>query len=255
MDRAKDARKLMQNDLWSEMRTMRTDQQQRLPPPPLQQPVPEGAELIDLPAPDSLTVGNLTVREAIAQRRSHRSFTEEPLSLQELAYLAWAGQGVHEVWRNGVAVRRTVPSAGARHPFETYLVVHRVAGLPIGLYRYLSLEHKLLLLNQDVELPTRAAVACHEQGFVAAAAVTFIWTAIPYRTEWRYALMAPKLVTLDAGHVCENLYLAAESIGAGTCAIAAYNQVALDELLGVDGEDEFAIYVAPVGKVSVPERS
>jgi SagB-type dehydrogenase family enzyme len=128
--------------------------------------------------------------------------------------------------------------------------VHRVAGLAVGLYRYLSLEHKLLLLERDAELPTRAAAACHEQGFVATAAVTFMWTAIPYRTEWRYALMTPKLVMLDAGHVCENLYLAAESIGAGACAIAAYNQAAVDALLGVDGEDEFAIYVAPVGKVS-----
>ncbi len=255
MDQPKDTRKLMQNDLWRDMRDMHTDQQQRIPPPPLEQPYPADAKLIDLPAPDSLTLGNLTVREAIAQRRSHRRFTEEPLSLQELAYLAWATQGVHEVWRSGIAVRRTVPSAGARHPFESYLVVHRVAGLAVGLYRYLSLEHKLLLLKQDVALPTRAAAACHDQSFVAAAAVTFIWTAIPYRTEWRYALMTPKLVTLDAGHVCENLYLAAESIGAGTCAIAAYNQVALDELLEVDGEDEFAIYVAPVGKVADQHRS
>jgi SagB-type dehydrogenase family enzyme len=255
MDHAKDARKLMQNDLWLDMRDLRTDQQQRLPPPPLEKPYPADAVLIDLPAPDSLTLDNLTVREAIAQRRSHRSFTDEPLSLQELAYLAWAAQGVHEIWRGGIAARRTVPSAGARHPFESYLVVHRVTGLPIGLYRYLALEHKLLRIEQDTELPARAAAACHEQGFVAAAAVTFIWTAIPYRTEWRYGLMSPKLVTLDAGHVCENLYLAAESIGAGACAIAAYNQVALDELLGVDGEDEFAIYVAPVGKVSGRERS
>jgi nitroreductase len=61
--------------------------------------------------------------------------------------------------------------------------------------------------------------------------------------------MTPKLVNLDAGHVCGNLYLAAEAIGAGTCAIAAYNQRQMDALLKVDGEDEFAIYVAPVGKI------
>jgi SagB-type dehydrogenase family enzyme len=250
MAHPKDYRKFLKSDLWMEMRELRTDQQQGLSAPPLQQPYPETAELIDLPAPATLAVGGMSVREAIAQRQSHRRFTEAPLSLQELAYLAWAAQGVHEVWRSGIAVRRTAPSAGARHPFETYLVVHRVAGLAVGLYRYLSLEHKLLLLNRDAALPVEAAAACHDQAFVAAAAVTFIWTAIPYRTEWRYALMTSKLVNLDAGHVCENLYLAAESIGAGACAIAAYNQVALDKLLGVDGEDEFAIYVAPVGKVA-----
>jgi SagB-type dehydrogenase family enzyme len=166
-----------------------------------------------------------------------------------LAYLLWATQGVHEIWRGGIAVRRTVPSAGARHPFETYLVVNRVAGLETGLYRYLSVEHQLLPLRMDDDLPEQTALACSHQTFVAQSAVTFIWTAIPYRTEWRYALMAPKLVNLDAGHVCHSLYLAAESIGAGVCAIAAYDQAALDDLLGVDGEDEFAIYVAPVGKV------
>ena len=76
-----------------------------------------------------------------------------------------------------------------------------------------------------------------------------MWTVIPYRTEWRYSFISPKIIALDAGHVCQNLYLACEAIGAGTCAIGAYNQAALDALLGVDGIEEFAIYVAPVGKV------
>jgi len=120
----------------------------------------------------------------------------------------------------GYATRRAVPSAGARHPFETYLAVARVGDLTPGLYRYL----------------------------VKGAAVTFIWTAIPYRSEWRYSIIAEKHIALDAGHVCQNLYLASEAIGAGTCAIAAYDQASLDAILAVDGEDEFVLYVAPVGK-------
>ncbi len=243
-------RQFMKSDLWLQMQDMRTDQQKRVAPPPLQKPYPEDAELIPLPSPDDLTLDTLSVRDAIARRKSHRSFTDAPLTLEELAFLTWATQGVHQVWRSGVAVRRTVPSAGARHPFESYLFINRVEGLEVGLYRYLSIEHHLLPLRKDPRLPHQAAGACHNQTFVAASAVTFVWTAIPYRTEWRYALMTPKLVNLDAGHVCENLYLAAESIGAGACAIAAYNQAAMDELLGVDGEEEFAIYVAPVGRVA-----
>ncbi len=245
----KNYRKFMKSDLWLEMRDMRTDQQQRVPPPPLQKPYPEGAPLIDLPAPETLEVGEVTVREAIAGRRSHRSYTDAPLSLEELAYLLWATQGVHEVWRSGVALRRTVPSAGARHPFETYLVINRVGDLDVGLYRYLSIEHKLLPLTLNPQLPHQAAGACHNQTFVRQSAVTFVWTVLPYRTEWRYALMTPKLANLDAGHVCQNLYLAAESIGAGACAIAAYNQADMDALLDLDGDDEFTIYVAPVGRV------
>ncbi len=79
--------------------------------------------------------------------------------------------------------------------------------------------------------------------------MTFIWTAIPYRMEWRYGLAAHKVIAIDAGHVCQNLYLACEAIVAGTCAVAAYDQDAVDHLIGVDGEEEFAIYLAPVGKV------
>jgi SagB-type dehydrogenase family enzyme len=67
--------------------------------------------------------------------------------------------------------------------------------------------------------------------------------------EWRYLETAHRVILLDAGHVCQNLYLACENIGAGTCAIAAYEQEAMDELLQVDGEDEFTVYLAPVGKI------
>jgi SagB-type dehydrogenase family enzyme len=87
------------------------------------------------------------------------------------------------------------------------------------------------------------------QNYPGKAAVTFIWVAIPKRMEWRYGLAAHKVMALDAGHVCQNLYLACETIGAGTCAIAAYDQEELDKLLNLDGENEFAMYLAPVGKV------
>ena len=78
--------------------------------------------------------------------------------------------------------------------------------------------------------------------------MVFIWTAIPYRTEWRYSMVAHKIIAMDAGHLCQNLYLASEAIGAGTCAVGAYNQSEMDTIVGVDGEDEFVIYVAPVGR-------
>lgn len=249
MTTPRDYRKYMRSDLWLEFRGLSTDQQRRLPNPPLQKPYPADQPLIDLVEPEDFEVGTLPVRDAIARRTSRRAYSQTALSLEELSYLAWATQGVHEIWRGGIALRRTVPSAGARHAFETYLVLSRVEGLEVGLYRYLSLEHKLLPLRMDPALPGEVATGCHEQPFIARSAAVFIWTAIPYRTEWRYAHMAPKLVNIDAGHVCQNLYIAAESIGAGVCAVAAYDQKALDALLGVDGEDEFAIYVAPVGKV------
>ena len=92
--------------------------------------------------------------------------------------------------------------------------------------------------------------ACLGQVFCANSAVVFIWTAIPYRSEWRYSIIAHKMIAIDSGHVCQNLYLACGSIRAGTCGIGAYNHTKVDALLGVDGEEEFTVYLAPVGRVS-----
>ena len=229
-----------------------TDESKGISRPPVEKPVPEGAMLLDLVSPDDFTVGNLSVREVIRKRRSRRRFTDEPLSLEEISYLLWATQGVSGTFqlKNGIVTLRTVPSGGSLHPFETYLCVNRVQGLEAGLYRYLPLEHKLLFLRAEEDLAARVAKAAAGQRFVMRAAVVFIWTAVPYRTEWRYGPASHKIIAMDAGHMCQNLYIAAESIGAGTCAVGAYFQDEVDAILGVDGNEEFTIYLAPVGKIA-----
>ena len=131
---------------------------------------------------------------------------------------------------------------------------NRVEGLKTGLYRYLPLEHKLCLLSSDAGLAATITDACRAgHSWVKNSAVLFVWTAIPYRKEWRYSILSPKIIALDAGHLCQNLYLACEAIGAGTCAIGAYIQPGIDAALGVDGEEEFTIYIAPV--VRIKERA
>jgi SagB-type dehydrogenase family enzyme len=226
-----------------------TEQARGLPPPPLQKPAPEGALKINLPKPATLTFAPATsVFEAINNRRSRRKFTTQPLSLEELAWLLWATQGIQRVFRGGSAFR-TVPSAGARHAFETYLALTRVEGVPPALYRYLPVDHQLVLEREIPDLGARCAEAALDQNFVADAAAVFIWTALPRRMEWRYSLAAHKVILLDAGHVGQNLYLACEGIHAGTCTLAAYDQDRMDSLLGVDGDEEFTVYLAPVGKV------
>jgi SagB-type dehydrogenase family enzyme len=226
-----------------------TDQSRHLPAPPLQKPCPADVSRIDLPSgKDALIkLGRMPVGEAIAFRESVRQYKTDPLTLEELSALLWATQGVRCLVSPESALR-SVPSAGARHAFETYIVVNRVKTLPAGLYRYLPFDNKLAQLAIDGNIGRKAAAACFGQNFIADAAVTFFWTAIPARMEWRYDLAAHKVIAIDAGHVCQNLYLACQSIDAGTCAIAAYNQSACDQLLGVDGEEEFTIYLAPVGK-------
>jgi SagB-type dehydrogenase family enzyme len=143
---------------------------------------------------------------------------------------------------------RTVPSAGARHSFEAYVAIGKVGGLQPGLYRYLPLDGALVQLYTDDQIGQKAADACLDQRFVATAAATFFWTAIPARMEWRYDLAAHKVIAVDAGHVAQNVYLACTAIGAGACAIAAYDQEACDELLCLDGDEEFTLYITTIGK-------
>ena len=225
-----------------------TSQSQGEAPPPIQKPVLPDARIIKLPERNSWTITPCDLLTAIADRQSHRKFNVDPLTLEELAFLLWATQGVREKLHEA-AVLRTVPSAGCRHPFETYLAVQRVKGLDNGIYRYLPLDNALVYEREVTNLPGDLTAATRGQRFTGQSAVTFIWTVIPERTEWRYAEASYKVIALDAGHVCQNLYLACEAIGAGTCAIAAYNQTLADELLGVDGDKEFCIYIAPVGKI------
>lgn len=226
-----------------------TDQSRGLPVPPIEKPFDPRGRRIDLPERGAWTdIAGSGLLSAIDRRQSRRQFTADPLKLEELSFLLWATQGIRQVLPSGSA-RRTVPSAGCRHALETYLCVFKVTGLEPGLYRYLPVEHQLLLEYGDDQLHHRIVPAALGQSFTGQAAAVFIWTAIPYRMEWRYDIAAHKVILLDAGHVCQNLYLACQAIGAGTCAIAAYHQELIDELVGVDGRDEFAIYLAPVGKV------
>ena len=226
-----------------------TDQNLGQEPPAVQKPPLEGQVLIVLPGTNTFkTFHGADLVDAIGNRRSHRRYRDLPLTLSELSFLLWATQGVTEVLAPGCALR-TVPSAGCRHAFETYLVVNNVETLENGVYRYLPVEHALVFEHEIENLPTRLAQATLGQSFIATAPVTFVWAVIPYRMEWRYDVAAHRVIAIDVGHVCQNLYLACEAIGAGTCAIAAYHQEKMDELLRADGENEFTIYLAPVGKI------
>ncbi|HOC70082.1 MAG TPA: SagB/ThcOx family dehydrogenase [Candidatus Hydrogenedentes bacterium] len=226
-----------------------TDQSRGIAAPPLQTPCAPEFPRVDLPEGRAALkhLAAMPLGDAIVGRESVRRFSPAALSLEEVSMLLWATQGVRKVLGPECALR-VVPSAGARHAFESYVAVSRVDTLVPGLYRYLPFDNQLAQIYEDTEIGNRAVEACHWQQFVGQAAVVFFWTAVPARMEWRYAEAAHKVIAIDAGHVCQNLYLAAQAIGAGTCAIAAYNQGACDSLLGVDGNEEFTVYIAPVGK-------
>src|SRR5512137_2615386 len=224
-------------------RLSRADQYRGLPGPPLEKPVPEGSRFISLPKPAEISIPPLELRSAIESRRSIREYASDHLTLEELAYLLWCTHGIvkrHEPY----ATFRNVPSAGGRHSFETYLQVNRVSGLEPGLYRYLAFSHCLMPIEISPGMADRIMEACLRQAIVKDSAVTFIWSCVIYRMAWRYSERAYRLVHLDAGHVCQNLYLAAEQINCGACAIGAFDDELMAGLLGIDGVDEFVIYCA-----------
>ena len=214
--------------------------------PPLEKGYAGRGSTIKLPRPKNDDVGKIDLTEAIEKRRSIRKYLEKPLSLEELSYLLWATQGVQKNLEK--ATLRTSPSAGARHALENYLLVNKVEGLEKGIYHYIALEHVLQEWEIDSALAEKITAACFGQGMVQNSAVTFIWSAVPYRMNWRYGERGYRYLHLDVGHVGQNLYLAAEATGSGVCAIGAYDDAEINKLLGLNEDEEFVIYLASVGK-------
>ncbi|MFP4055710.1 MAG: SagB/ThcOx family dehydrogenase [Candidatus Brocadiia bacterium] len=182
--------------------------------------------------------------EVMARRRSVRDFGPRPLSLAQLSQLLWATQGITGRARGHAF--RAAPSAGACYPLNTWLVVHRVEGLEAGLYRY-DVEAAALERRRRGDLAPTIAAACLGQPMAAEAAVVFGWTAVPARAKHRYQERAYRYIYLDAGHVGQNLHLAAVALGLGCCAIGAFLDDAVNAILGVDGFGETTVYLSVVG--------
>lgn len=232
-----------------------SDQQQGLPQPPMGKQCGSG-RAIPLTRDFKDVIQNQDYANLLNSRISRRKYGNTPLTIDELSLLLWATQGVKEViGKVRKATMRTVPSAGARHPFETYLFINWVDGLEQGLYHYLAMEHMLEFIGPVENQTEEVSAAFGGQTFFGTAPVGFVWTVIPYRTEWRYTVNAQKYALIDVGHVCHSLYLACEAINCGACAIGAYDQAMADALLGLDSkpsfenENEFVIYAAAVGHI------
>jgi len=223
-----------------------SDQQKGLAQPALEMPCDPETPLIDLPSAGETGTSDITLKNAIEERRSIRRYDKQPLNLEELAFLLWCTQGVQT--ENPNATFRTVPSAGARHALETYLLINRVEDLKPGLYRYLALSHTLAEVNTGKKVRDQVLAGCLGQGFVKTAAATFVWAADIKRMAWRYGERGYRYIHLDAGHVCQNLYLAAAAIDCGACAIAAFDDALMNNTLGLDGIQQFTVYIAAAGK-------
>jgi len=182
--------------------------------------------------------------QAIRKRQSIRNFLNQPLSKADLSRLLWAAQGITRT-RSGFEFR-TAPSAGALYPVETYIVIHSVESIPSGVYHYSIKSHELDLLKKG-DFRKEITQAALDQDIAYTASVVFVWTAIFERSKWKYKQRAYRYVYLDAGHIAQNLALAATALNLGSCQIAALYDDEANELLGVDGTNESVLYMTVIG--------
>lgn len=251
-----DAREFMKHNFKPELQEFESDQDLKKPQPPLQKARmrPE-AETIKLPRDFEALGMQGNLYEVLLKRKSARVYTGGALSLLQLSFLLWATQGVKDIRGKKYATLRTVPSGGARHGFETYLMVQNVEGLQPGKYHYLAIEHQLEYLGPVEDAGQAITNSLEGQSWAAKASVVFYWSFVPYRCEWRYGVFAHRVALIDAGHVDQNLYLACTGLGLGTCAIAAFDGATCDALFGLNGEEEFTVYTAPVGTISTKDQA
>ena len=227
-----------------------SDQYQGKPMPPLTKaPMADESARIALPKDFSALDTRCDLAKLINDRKSCRVFTGEKMDLVQLSFLLWSTQGVKGIRGKGYATLRTVPSGGARHEFETYLMVADVEGLAPGAYHYLPMEHALEFLGGAEDVRGKVVGMVSGQKWAAKANVTFFWSMVAYRAEWRYGITAHRTALIDAGHVGQNLYLACTALGVGTCGIAAFSHDLCCEAFGLDGDEEYVVYSAPVGTV------
>ena len=198
-------------------------------------------EKITLPTDWNMDGG---LNETLQYRRSFRRFGKKPISEKDLSVLLWASQGI--TGKAGSFFFRTAPSAGALYPVETYLSVQNVETINAGLFHFQPADFSLDKLS-DGAVGNKVAEAALGQSFMAKAGLVFIWSAILRRNFSKYGHRGMRYVFMDAGHICQNLLLAAETLGLGACPVAAFYDDELNILLGLDGTEESVIYMAAVG--------
>jgi SagB-type dehydrogenase family enzyme len=198
---------------------------------------------VRLPPPQLPTVDlDLVFR----RRRSARAFDAAPVTTAEIATLLYAAYGVTAEDERGQSYR-TAPSGGALYPLEIYAAVSRSDGLDTGLYHYDPPRHELEVVRPAVAPDALVAASAYPE-IVGACAVAFVVTAVFWRSRFKYGLRGYRFTLLEAGHVAQNLLLAAEAVGLGAVPLGGYYDRAVDALLRLDGVDESTLYVVCVGR-------
>ena len=213
--------------------------------PPLYKQYPPDLERFQLKKPDR--TGGQSLYALLQQRRSERNYRERALPEESLSQVLWAAQGI--TLATEYHQFRTAPSAGGLFPIETYCIINRVNGFKPGVYHYQVPYHTLVLLKEGSFGMALARAALGQQ-MINKASFNLVWTAMIERSKWKYEQRAYRYIYLDAGHIAQNAALAALSCGLGTCQVGAFFDDEVNDIIGVNGAGEFAIYMTAVGEPS-----
>jgi len=203
-------------------------------------PLKDGMK-VTLPEPNY--DGDVSVEEAILNRRSIRNYINQPLTLQEVSQLLWSAQGITNTYGN-----RAAPSAGATYPLETYVLVGKVYGIGKGIYRYNPQQNELIKVL-DGQHGAALANAALNQWFIAEAPLDIVITAIYERSTARYGERGIRYVHMEAGHAAENVYLQAFALGLGTVVVGAFNDDGVSKIMAL-ADNEVPLYIMPVGRTT-----
>jgi SagB-type dehydrogenase family enzyme len=193
--------------------------------------------------PAELGIG--TLADALARRRSSRAFGAYPVSWRDLASLLYAAYGVTASPEGTPQRFRTAPSGGALYPLELYVLARRVDGLDPGMYHFDPLEHALESLPSGTS-PVGASLTPYGD-LLESSALTVAITAMFWRSRFKYGARAYRFTLLEAGHVAQNLLLAATSLGLAALPLGGFYDRDVDAQLGIDGIHEASLYLIPVG--------
>jgi len=196
---------------------------------------------IQLPAP--LPISS-SIDSALQERRSKRSFTGDPLTLEQLSTVLTAAAsftGVSAGYRY-----RTAPSGGALYPIEIYVLTHNTDSIEAGLYHYQVADTSLELIRAG-DLSKEVHEAANDQFSVGSSPATLIITSRWNRTITKYADRGYRYAYIECGAITQNIYLTTTSLKLGTCAVGAFDDEATNELLEIDGTEESALMIMPLG--------
>lgn len=199
------------------------------------------SQSITIPLPPPTLSGSVSLEEALSKRRSIRSYSDMPLSLNEISQLLWAAQGITESWGG-----RTAPSAGGLYPLEVYLAAGNVDKLASGEYKYIPEGHKIELIKEG-DIRSGLAKAALDQSWVREGSVVIVIAGVYQRTTQKYGDRGIRYVDMEAGHAAQNVCLQATALGLGAVTVGAFYDDQVGNVLG-SLKEETPLYLIPVGK-------